>query len=225
MKILIIEDEPKVASFLKRGLEENEHEADVAFDGVSGVEKAIGSNFEMIILDVNLPNENGCSVCKKIKAEKNIPILMLTAFGSLDDKIRGLDSGADDYLLKPFEFQELLARIRALTRRGELYKIEENIMRYANLEVNTITKSVTRNEEKIDLTAKEYHLLEYFMKNQGKVLSRLELAEHVWNLKFDTGTNIIDVYINYLRRKIDRGYSPKLIHTHVGLGYVLKIEK
>jgi DNA-binding response OmpR family regulator len=225
MKILIIEDEPKVASFIKRGLEESEYSADVALDGNIGLQKALKDEYELIILDLNLPIKNGYEVCKSIREKKTIPILMLTALGTLENKVMGLEVGADDYLLKPFEFKELLARIKALSRRSKIYNQEKNIFKLANLEVDLITKTVTRDSYRIELTAKEFNLLEFFIKNQGKVLSRAEIAEKVWNLSFDTGTNIIDVYVNYLRRKIDKDFSPKLIHTLVGMGYVMKIEE
>lgn len=225
MKILIIEDEPKVASFIKRGLEENDYEADIALDGKSGIQKAINENYDIIILDINLPIVNGFEVCKKIRENKTMPILMLTALGTLDNKVSGLDVGADDYLLKPFEFKELLARIRAMSRRNKIYNKENDVFTVADLEVDLTTKTVKRSGVKIDLTAKEFYLLEYLIKNQGKVLSRADIAEHVWNLSFDTGTNIIDVYINYLRRKVDKDFNPKLIHTLVGMGYVLKVEE
>lgn len=221
MKILLIEDERKVASFIKRGLEENNYEVDVAYDGIEGRDKGINENFGLIILDLNLPLLNGMDVCKEIRKSKETPILMLTALGTIENKVTGLDAGADDYLLKPFEFQELLARIRALSRRfsnpseGTIYKI-------ADLEYDSSTKIVKRGGRIIDLTAKELGLLEYFLKNKGKVLSRADIAENVWDLDFDTGTNIIDVYINYLRKKIDKDFSPRLIHTLIGLGYVFR---
>jgi len=225
MKILIIEDEPKVASFIKRGLEESDYFADVALDGADGIQKALKDEYELIILDLNLPKMNGYEVCKSIREKKTVPILMLTALGTLENKVMGLEVGADDYLLKPFEFKELLARIKALSRRSKIYNQEKNIFKLANLEVDLVSKTVIRDSIKIELTAKEFNLLEFFIKNQGKVLSRAEIAEKVWNLSFDTGTNIIDVYVNYLRRKIDKDFSPKLIHTLVGMGYVMKIEE
>ncbi|HEY8400360.1 MAG TPA: response regulator transcription factor [Cytophagaceae bacterium] len=225
MKILVVEDEPKVASFIKKGLEEQLHEVSVAYDGFTGKEMALSASFDLIILDVNLPSMNGIEVCKSIRSEDvNTPILMLTALGTTDNKITGLDSGADDYLVKPFEFRELLARIRALTRRttGES---KEKVYKIADLELDTESKTVKRSGEKIDLTAKEFLLLEYMIKNKGKVISRVDIAEKVWEISFDTGTNVIDVYINFLRKKIDKNYSPKLIHTIVGMGYVLKLEE
>lgn len=225
MKILIIEDEPKVASFIRRGLEENEYEVDIALEGKDGIRKGTANEYDLIILDIKLPLVNGFEVCKEIRKTKHVPILMLTALGTLENKVAGLDVGADDYLLKPFEFKELLARINALTRRSKVYNQEHSMYHLADLEVDLTTKSVTRNGKRIELTAKEFHLLEYLIKNQGKVLSRADIAENVWNLSFDTGTNIIDVYINYLRRKIDKDFSPKLIHTLVGMGYVMKVEE
>ncbi|MFN6943659.1 MAG: response regulator [Cytophagaceae bacterium] len=221
MKILLVEDEPKVASFIKKGLEEELHEVEVAFDGYIGKEMALSNSFEVIILDVNLPHINGIDLCKIIRQENiTVPVLMLTALGTTDNKVMGLDSGADDYLVKPFEFRELVARIRALTRRsssedGKVYKV-------ADLEMDTSAKSVKRSGKKIDLTAKEFSLLEYLLKNKGKVISRVDIAEKVWDIRFDTGTNVIDVYINFLRKKVDKDFTPKLIHTLVGMGYVLK---
>jgi two-component system, OmpR family, copper resistance phosphate regulon response regulator CusR len=225
MRILIIEDEPKVASFIKRGLEENNHYATIATDGQRGIQEAQTNEYDLLILDVNLPIVNGIQVCRTVRETSDVPILMLTALGTLENKVTGLDAGADDYLLKPFEFKELLARIRALTRRPRTAVQEKEVYRIADLEVNLSSKMVTRGSTRIDLTAKEFFLLEYFIKNQGKVLSRADIGENVWNLSFDTGTNIIDVYVNYLRRKVDKDYSPKLIHTIKGLGYVMKTEE
>jgi two-component system, OmpR family, copper resistance phosphate regulon response regulator CusR len=220
MKILVIEDEYKVASFIKKGLEESGFPVDLAMDGPTGEEKALNEFYNLIILDINLPGINGIDLCRNIRKEKQTPVLMLTALGTIDDKVNGLDSGADDYLVKPFEFRELLARIRALTRR--VSEPETPVYRIADLELNIVKKTVSRAGISIDLTAREFTLLEYFLKNKERVLSRAELAEHVWSLNFDTGTNIIDVYINYLRRKVDRDFSPRLIHTIVGMGYVLR---
>jgi len=225
MRILIIEDEPKVASFIKRGLEENNHLATIITDGQAGIEEANTQPYDLIILDVNLPVMSGIQVCRTIRETNDVPILMLTALGTLENKVEGLDAGADDYLLKPFEFKELLARIRALSRRPRISVLQKDVYRIADLEVDLNAKSVKRSQERIDLTAKEFFLLEYFIKNQGKVLSRTDIGENVWNLSFDTGTNIIDVYVNYLRRKVDKDYTPKLIHTVKGLGYVMKVEE
>lgn len=225
MKILLIEDEPKVASFIRRGLEEQLHEVQVAFDGYTGRQMALSNPYDLIILDVNLPQMNGIEVCKAIRTENAaIPILMLTALGTTENKITGLDSGADDYLVKPFEFKELLARIRALARRSNQQDVPGQVYRISDLEMDTASKTVRRSGKKIDLTAKEFSLLEYMLKNQGRVISRVDIAEKVWEISFDTGTNVIDVYINFLRKKIDKDFSPKLIHTLVGMGYVLKVE-
>lgn len=222
MKILLVEDEPKVAAFIKKGLEEQAHDVQSAYDGYFGKKLALENDYDLIILDVILPQLNGLEVCKEIRKQKtSVPILMLTALGSTDDKITGLDSGADDYLVKPFEFKELLARIRALTRRvadtpsGEILKI-------ADLEMDLAKKTVTRAGNPINLTAREFALLQYLMRNRERVVSRVDIIEQVWETSFDTGSNVIDVYINFLRKKIDKDYSPKLIHTLVGMGYVLR---
>lgn len=223
-KVLIIEDEPKVASFIKKGLEENNYEATIASDGVSGVNMFSKDNYGAIVLDINLPLMNGYEVCKKIRQQNsNVPVLMLTALSATDDKITGFDNGADDYLIKPFEFRELLARIKVLLKRNQPSPAQaSNVLRIADLELNTDSKIVKRGSTKIDLTAKEYSLLEFLMRNTGRVISRSELAEKIWDITFDTGTNVIDVYINFLRKKIDKDFSVKLIHTHIGMGYVLK---
>lgn len=223
-KVLIIEDEPKVASFIKKGLEENNYEATIASDGVSGVNMFSQDNYGAIVLDINLPLMNGYEVCKKIRQQNsNVPVLMLTALSTTDDKITGFDSGADDYLVKPFEFRELLARIKVLLKRNQPSPAQaSNVLRIADLELNTDSKIVKRGSTKIDLTAKEYSLLEFLMRNSGRVISRSELAEKIWDITFDTGTNVIDVYINFLRKKIDKDFPVKLIHTHIGMGYVLK---
>jgi len=222
-KILIIEDEPKVASFIKKGLEENQYEAQIAYDGAIGIKMALQEKYNAIILDINLPMINGYEVCRKIRQhEPNIPILMLTALGTTEDKLTGFDSGADDYLVKPFEFRELLARIKALLKRNNPVNSVGNILYIADLVLNTDSKIVKRQNIKIDLTAKEFTLLEYLMRHRGRVISRAELAEKIWDITFDTGTNVIDVYINFLRKKIDKEHLNKLIHTHIGMGYVLK---
>lgn len=222
-KILIIEDEPKVASFIKKGLEENQYLADIAFDGAIGIKMELQQDYNAVVLDINLPMINGYEVCKKIREHNpNIPILMLTALGSTEDKLTGFDSGADDYLVKPFEFRELLARIKVLLKRSTADNSLGNVLSIADLELNIDSKIVKRNNLKIDLTAKEFTLLEYLMRNRGRVISRSELAEKIWEITFDTGTNVIDVYINFLRKKIDKDHSNKLIHTHIGMGYVLK---
>jgi two-component system copper resistance phosphate regulon response regulator CusR len=225
MKILLVEDEQKVASFIKKGLEEQTYIVDQAFDGLMGKKLALNYKYDLIIMDVILPGISGIKLCKEVrKVDKKVPILLLTALGTTEDKVEGLDAGADDYLTKPFKFQELLARIRALARRKN-NPITSEIFSIADLEMNTTAKTVKRNGQLINLTAREFFLLEFFLKNIGRVLSRAEIAENIWEISFDTGTNIVDVYINYLRNKIDKGFSPKLIHTVIGMGYVLKVEE
>jgi DNA-binding response OmpR family regulator len=222
MNILLVEDEPKVSEFIKKGLKEQNHNVDVAFDGQMGEKLALENEYDLIILDVILPNINGLELCRRIRKFKlDIPILMLTALGTTQDKVLGFDSGVDDYLVKPFHFEELLARIKALSRRkllsspGMIYKIDD-------WEVDTFKKSVKRGNTFITLTAKEFALLELLIVNKNRVLSRAYIAESVWGINFDRGTNVIDVYINYLRSKIDKGHSNPLIHTVIGMGYVLK---
>jgi len=224
MKILIVEDEPKVASFIKKGLEEQSYLVDHAFDGTIGKSMALGASYDVIILDVNLPGINGFELCKIIRENHIItPVLMLTALGTTDDKLMGFDSGADDYLVKPFEFRELLARIKALYKRASSDSSQvSNVLRVADLELNLDQKIAVREGHKIDLTAKEFALLEYFIRNKGRVVSRVDIAEKVWEINFDTGTNVIDVYVNFLRKKVDRDFPKRLIHTVVGMGYILK---
>lgn len=224
-KILIIEDEPKVAAFIKRGLEENEFDCVNAFDGLMGKQLFETGKFSLIILDLNLPHLNGIELCRVIrKIDPEIPIIMLTALDTTEDKLRGFDSGADDYLVKPFEFRELLARIRALLKRVSATKSEGNLLLFHDLLVNLDTYEVFRGHRKINLTRKEFALLTYLLRNAGKVVSRSDIAENVWDINFDTGTNIIDVYVNFLRKKIDKDFPKKLIHTQTGFGYILKEE-
>jgi len=221
MKILIVEDEPKVASFLKKGLEENNYETEVAYDGLLA-EKLVRSNqFDLFILDIIIPGINGLELCKRLKAlNSNIPVLMLTALGTTDDKITGFDAGASDYLVKPFEFRELLARVKVLLKKTDLSQMKTNSLIVGDIELDLERKVVRRENTYIDLTAKEFSLLEYFMRNSGRVLSRIDIAEKVWDIKFDFGTNVVDVYVNFLRKKIDKGFDKKMIHTRVGFGYV-----
>jgi heavy metal response regulator len=220
---LVIEDEKKVARFIKKGLEEEGYAVDLAFDGEEGLAMALDLVHDLIILDIGLPKIDGLQVLKKLRERKvPTPVLLLTVRATIEDKVLGLDSGADDYLSKPFAFQELLARIRALLRR----KAEAGppLLRIEDLVLDPSRHLVTRGGERIDLTSKEFALLEYFMRNAGRVLSRAMISEHVWDYDFDTDTNVIDVYVNYLRRKIDSGREKKLIHTVRGSGYVLKSE-
>ncbi|ARS34421.1 response regulator transcription factor [Pontibacter actiniarum] len=222
MKILLIEDEPKVASFIKKGLEEQTYEVEQAYDGTFGIKLALQHEYDLIILDIILPNMSGLDVCREIRRHnKTVSVLMLTALGTTDDKIIGLDAGADDYLTKPFEFKELLARIRALSRRTSEGATGEKI-RIADLEMDVAKKTVTRGGKPVNLTAREFSLLHYLLRNQGRVVSRVDITEQVWETSFDTGSNVIDVYINFLRKKIDKAHDTKLIHTLVGMGYVLK---
>ena len=224
MKILLVEDEVKTVQSVKQGLEEHQWEVDVAYDGTMGFQLAVRSAYALIITDVILPGMNGLDMCRKLRqAGVTTPILMLTALSTTDDKILGLDTGADDYLVKPFEFRELMARVRALTRRSNGLTPTANLLKIADLELDPDTKKVVRAGKEITLTAKEFQLLEYFLRHQGRVISKVELAEKLWDLTFDTGTNIIEVYINFLRKKIDRDFDPKLLHTQIGMGYVVKL--
>ncbi|NBA85341.1 response regulator [Emticicia sp. CRIBPO] len=224
MKILVIEDEARTVQLIRQGLEEQGWDVDVAYDGNMGYQLATRNAYILIISDIILPGISGLDLCKQLRETGVItPILLLTALGTTDDKITGLDAGADDYLAKPFEFRELMARVRALTRRNTGSLQTENTLKIADLELNLDTKSVSRGDKEITLTAKEFGLLEYFMRNQTRVISKAELAEKIWDVTFDTGTNVIEVYVNFLRKKIDRDFDQKLLHTQIGLGYVLKI--
>ncbi len=223
IRILIIEDEPKVSLFIKKGLEENQFETNAAYDGKTGMKMAANGNYDLIILDLNLPIKSGYDICKELRSKNNMtPILMLTALSTTEDKLNGFESGADDYLVKPFEFRELLARIKALLKRSLQNSRTGNILKVSDLELNLETKTVKRGANVIELTAKEFSLLELLMRNREKVISRSEIAEKIWDINFDTGTNVIDVYINFLRKKIDKNYPKKLIRTYIGMGYTLK---
>jgi heavy metal response regulator len=223
MKILVVEDEKKVSSFIKRGLEEEKYEVDIANDGEDGLRMALDKAYDLIVLDWMLPKRDGLSVVRELRGKNTMtPVLMLTAKDSVEDIVAGLDSGSDDYLTKPFAFAELLARVRALLRRSEMDRGAE--LRFGDLRIDPVTHKVWRSEKEIDLTAKEYALLEYFMRNPNQVLTRTMIADHVWDYTFDSFTNIIDVYVNYLRKKIDRDADKKLIHTVRGVGYILKEE-
>ncbi|MFN3377982.1 response regulator transcription factor [Runella zeae] len=223
MKVLIVEDEPKLAAFVKKGLEEQSWEVDVAFDGQMGSSLALSNHYDVIVLDVNLPKINGFELANLLRRENlRTPILMLTALGTINDKISGFDAGADDYLVKPFEFQELIVRLRALQKRNSESGPVTNLLKIADLELDLNERIARRGGNRIELTAKEFGLLEYFIRNKGRVVSRVDIAEKVWDIHFDTGTNTIDVYVNFLRKKIDKEFEHKLIHTVVGMGYIMK---
>jgi DNA-binding response OmpR family regulator len=225
IKILLVEDEKKIADSLKKGLEEQGFYVMIAYDGTMGEKLFSNYDFDLIILDINLPDINGYTLSRIIRQRKqNIPILMLTALGTIEDKIEGFEAGADDYLVKPFAFKELLARIKSLLRRTISNLPISHILRVADLEINLDSKEVTRGGNRISLTAKEFQLLDYLVRNKNKVVSRADIAGKVWDIGFDTGTNVIDVYINFLRKKIDKDYPVKLIHTQIGMGYILKEE-
>jgi two-component system, OmpR family, copper resistance phosphate regulon response regulator CusR len=223
IKVFIVEDEPKVAAFIKKGLEENSYNAEIAYDGLIGKAMALSNKYDLIILDINLPQINGFQLCKIIRENNpDIPILMLTALGGLEEKVKGFETGADDYLLKPFEFAELLARMKALLKRTQVKVPQLSFIEVADLLVDRMTKTISRGGRSIELSAKEFSLLEYLALNKGRVVPRAELIEKVWDINFETGTNVVDVYINFLRKKMDNDFSPKLIHTKVGFGYILK---
>ncbi|RME41082.1 MAG: DNA-binding response regulator [Deltaproteobacteria bacterium] len=220
-RILVVEDEKKVASFIKRGLEEEGFVVELAADGEEGLNLVTEKKFDVVLMDLMLPKRDGLDVIREMRQREILtPVLCLTAKDTVEDIVSGLDSGSDDYLTKPFAFAELLARVRALLRRGSLDRGAELV--YADLRLDPVTHKVWRSDKEIDLTAKEYALLEYFMRNAEQVLTRTMIAEHVWDYTFDSFTNIIDVYVNYLRKKIDRDYDVKLIHTVRGVGYVLR---
>ncbi len=222
-RILVVEDEKKVASFIKRGLEEEEFQVDVAYDGEEGLHLAETNPYDLVLMDVMLPKMDGLSVIREMRKKEIItPVLCLTAKDAVEDIVSGLDSGSDDYLTKPFAFAELLARVRSLLRRGQ--KDRGADIHFADLRLDPVAHKVWRGDKEIELTAKEYALMEYFMRNPNQILTRTMIAEHVWDYTFDSFTNIIDVYVNYLRKKVDRDYDKKLIHTVRGVGYVLKEE-
>ncbi len=223
-RILIVEDEMKIADTLKLGLTEYGYYTEVAYDGIIGSRLLTSRTYDLVILDLNLPGINGYELCKTIRArDSSLPIIMLTSMSTLNDKIEGYNAGADDYLVKPFEFRELIMKIRALLKRtlNEHLPVG-NMLRANGLEMNLDSKEVTREGQKINLTAKEFQLLEYFLRNKNRVLSRADIAVNVWEMDFQSNTNVIDVYVNYLRNKIDKQFPEKLIQTHVGMGYILK---
>jgi two-component system, OmpR family, copper resistance phosphate regulon response regulator CusR len=221
MKILLVEDDPKISSFVKIGLESNDCIVDSAYDSIIGEKLALSKKYDLIILDVVIPGISGFELCKKIRNNNILtPVLMLTSLDSIEDKLTGFECGADDYLLKPFSFQELLARIKALNRRNK-EAIVNPILKILDLELDSIARKVTRNEKEINLTATEYKILELLLSNKGKVFDRILIAEKIWGFSFNSGTNVIDVHINSLRKKIDKEFPQKLIHTKKGFGYVL----
>lgn len=222
MKILIVEDEPKVVDFLKKGLEEHGYEVDVAFDGQMGEHLALKNIYNILLVDVVMPLVNGYELCRRIR-EKNqmTPIIMLTALGATEDKITGFDAGVDDYLVKPFEFKELIARIKAHTKRSSGVIESQNNLNVFDLSLNLDKKVLLRGTKTIELTNKEFALIELLMRNKGRILSRAEIAAKIWEITFDTGTNVVDVYVNILRKKIDKNFETKLIHTKIGMGYYL----
>ncbi|PQL92390.1 response regulator transcription factor [Apibacter adventoris] len=225
MNILLVEDDLRVSELIKRGLDEQGFNTTQAYDGLTGKKLILTQEFNLLITDIILPEINGLDLCKEVRNLKpDLPILMLTALGTTDDKIEGFDAGADDYLVKPFEMRELVARIKAILKRS-LKNKSGIILRFSDLEMNLKTKIVKRNNKELNLTLKEFKLLEFLLQNQERVISRKEIAEKVWNTHFDTGTNFIDVYINYLRKKVDKEFDNKLIHTKSGMGFILKSEE
>lgn len=223
-RILIVEDEKKIADTIKFGLSEFGFDVEVSYDGIVGLHLFNAQDFNLVILDINLPGMNGYELCKAIRSKnQQIPIIMLTSMIALKDKVEGYDSGADDYMIKPFEFKELLMKIRALLKRTMSQSLPVgNVLKASDLEMNLDSKEVKRDDKKINLTSKEFQLLEYLLRNKNKVVSRVDIAISVWDVDFETNTNVIDVYISYLRNKVDKGFKHKLIQTHVGMGYILK---
>lgn len=223
MRILLVEDQKRVSNFIKKGLEEEGYAVDVASDGEAGLERALVNPYDLMIFDVMLPEKDGITLCREVRThDGEVPILMLTAKGAVKDKVSGLNAGADDYLLKPFEFEELLARVRALLRRKT--KQTNTLLEVGDLTLDQITHEVKRAGKPIELTSKEYALLQYLMQHAGQVVTRTMISEHVWNENFDSFTNVIDVYINYLRKKVEEGFNGRLIHTIRGTGYVFKAD-
>jgi DNA-binding response OmpR family regulator len=223
MKLLVVEDEPNLLSIIRKGLSENNNEVSVAMDGRTAIEMIQNHNFDVVVLDIMLPDINGIEICRRLRAAKNfVPILLLTALGTTENVVTGLNAGADDYMAKPFKFTELQARISALARRSNQDNKPNDTIIIDDLEINGRSKSVKRNGESIILTAKEFKLLYYLAKNAGNIMSREQLLENVWDINFDMNTNVVDVYINYVRNKIDKPFQNKLIHTMKGLGYVIR---
>lgn len=226
MKVLLIEDEPKMNRSLKKGLEEHLIDVDTALDGHTGRLLAESNDYSVIISDVVMPELNGIDLLRAIRENGNqTPVILLTALGQTDDKVSGFEAGADDYLTKPFEFRELIMRIRALARRTVEKSAPQQVLRFADLEMNLSTKEFFRDSQRIQLTPKEFALMEFLMRNPGRVIPKTEISEQVWNLHFDTGTNFVEVYVNFLRKKIEKGFAKKLIHTQFKIGYILREEE
>lgn len=226
MKVLLIEDEPKMVRSLKKGLEEHRIEVDAAANGTLGSQLAGRNEYAVIISDVMMPEMSGLELLRQLREQGNqTPVILLTALDQTDDKVTGFEAGADDYLTKPFEFKELLVRIRALARRPVSTYQSSPVLRFADVEMHLDNKSFFRDGQSIQLTPREFALMEYFLRNPGRVISKTEISERVWNLHFDTGTNVVEVYVNFLRKKVDKGFSQKLIHTQFKIGYVLKAEE
>jgi two-component system copper resistance phosphate regulon response regulator CusR len=227
-QILLVEDDKRIAQNISKGLKEEGFEVEVAHDGITGKQMALERNIDLVLLDLNLPSLKGYEVCRQIRLYKPLlPVIMLTAYGEVEDKIEGLALGADDYIVKPFDFRELTARVSAALRRSEVLseKGKGTVLRVGDLSLQPMTKQVRRGAVEIELTAREFSLLEYLMRHSGEVVSKMDLAENVWHLNFDPGTNVVEVYINYLRRKVDKDFAHKMIHTRPGLGYVLQVEE
>ena len=225
IKILLIEDEPKTVQSLKQGLEENNYDVSIAYDGHMGKQLALANAYQLIVSDVIIPGINGLDLCRELRALGiQTPILMLTALSTTDDKLNGFEAGADDYLPKPFDFKEFLARVKALIKRSNQTILEAQVLKFADLEMDLTSSLVSRAGQMINLTSKEFQLLEYFLRNQEKVISKAEIAENIWEVEYENSSNLIEVYVNYLRKKVDKGFSSKLIHTQFGMGYILRQE-
>jgi len=225
IKILLIEDEPKTVQSLKQGLEENNYDVSIAYDGHMGKQLALTHTYQLIVSDIIIPGINGLDLCKELRAQGiQTPILMLTALSTTDDKLNGFEAGADDYLPKPFDFKEFLARVKALIKRSNQTILDAQVLKFADLEMDLNSSLVSRAGQMIHLTSKEFQLLEYFLRNQEKVISKAEIAENIWEVEDENSSNLIEVYVNYLRKKVDKGFSSKLIHTQFGMGYILRQE-
>ena len=225
IKILLIEDEPKTVQSLKQGLEENNYDVSIAYDGNMGKQLALAHTYQLIVSDIIIPGINGLDLCRELRAQGiQTPILMLTALSTTDDKLNGFEAGADDYLPKPFDFKGFLARVKALIKRSNQTILDAQVLKFADLEMDLNSSLVSRAGQMINLTSKEFQLLEYFLRNQEKVISKAEIAENIWEVEDENSSNLIEVYVNYLRKKVDKGFSSKLIHTQFGMGYILRQE-